>query len=156
MKNKFLFSLLIAFSLFILQAKAQTNYTWDEYNLEFAVPAGFKVSANTSEKFEGEAARSKVTLFGLYPIKDESLTVDGTADAVKTLANEAGMAKGMASDYIEFNGFKGHYAEGTVQGINTFFAVMMDEESDLNFIVTVMHDNTDAAIKLVKSIHKLN
>jgi hypothetical protein len=141
--------------MFVFQANAQTSYTWDSYGLEFTVPAGFKVTASSGEKFEGEAARSKITLFGLYPIKDASLTIDNTQEAVQLMATEAGMSKrGMASDYIEFNGFKGYYAEGTIQGINTFFAIMIDEDSDTNFIVTVMHDNTDAAIKIVKSIHK--
>lgn len=142
--------------LFAAQAHAQTVYEWDDFGLKFTVPPGFKETANNDEKFEGESARAKITLFGLYPLADENVTEQNTMQAVKAMAAEAGMDKStLETGKIEFNGFKGAYAEGTINGHEAFFAVMLDPESDLNFIVSVIHDNADAAIALVKSIKKM-
>lgn len=156
MKTRNLFLIFILLTFVAFNAQAQEDYTWDDYGLKFSVPTGFKVTQNSSDKFEGEAVRAKITLFGLYPIADENVTEETTMQAVEAMAKEAGMnIRTIDKGAIEFNGFKGSYAEGKIEGISTFFAVMLDESSDLNFIVTVLHDNTDAAIKLIKSIKKM-
>ncbi|MCS6834100.1 MAG: hypothetical protein NZ521_11040, partial [Flammeovirgaceae bacterium] len=72
----------------------------------------------------------------------------------KIMAKEAKM-KVQDTQGIEFNGFKGRYAEGTIEGVPSFFCCILDPDSDNNFIITIVHNNTDAAIKLMKSIKKM-
>ena len=50
------------------------------------------------------------------------------------------------------NGFKGLYEEGEIEGVPTFFACMLDKNGELNFIVTIVNNNADAAIAIMKSI----
>ncbi len=134
-------------------ASAQEEYTWDDYGLKFSVPSDFKESTSDGEKFEGSSNRGKIYLFGLYPIKDENITNDNLAEAVNAMAKESKMKVTDAHE-IDFNGFEGYCAEGTIEGKPAFFACMLDPNGDLNFIITLLHDNADAAIKLVKSIKK--
>ncbi len=149
-----LFSIFMLFLALVNDLKAQTPYTWDDYGLKFSVPAGFVELESTGEKFEAKCDKSKIVLFGLYPIADESVTKQNLIELLKDVAKDSGMAVGQAKE-IKFNGFEGVYAEGTIEGTPTFIACMLDPNGDLNFIVTVMHQNTEMAIKLVKSIQKM-
>ncbi|WP_027002632.1 hypothetical protein [Hugenholtzia roseola] len=156
LKHFFSFALLVAiFSFSFQSAKAQTTYTWEDYSLEFTVPAGFQETANSGEKFEGKSDRAGIFLFGLYPLSDASITSDNLADMLVELAAETGMEVGEA-EAISFNGFEGYYAEGEIEGVPTFFACMLDPEGETNFIISILHNNaTDTAVKIVTSIHKL-
>lgn len=145
------FMLSLAFSN---DLRAQTPYTWDDYGLKFSVPAGFVEIENTGDKFEAKCEKSKIFLFGLYPIADENVTKQNLIDVLKDTAKESGMVVKEAKE-IKFNGFEGVYAEGTVQGTPTFIACMLDPNGDLNFIVTVLHQNVNGAVGLVKSIQKM-
>jgi hypothetical protein len=146
--------LLMLCMLNLTNANAQTEYSWDSYGLEFTVPAGFQEISSTGEKFEGKAERAGILLFGLYPIEDNTLMVKDMKDLAYKIAEDTEMDIDDSND-LEFNGFKGYYVEGTLNGVDTFFACMLDPEGDLNFIITVMHRDAQAAIKLIKSIHKL-
>ncbi|MCC5946372.1 MAG: hypothetical protein JJT94_15680 [Bernardetiaceae bacterium] len=146
--------LLVAALLGFSTVQAQTAYEWDDYGLSFSVPAGFKASASTGDKFEGSAERAGLTLFGLYPIADANLTMENLEDFLVAMASESGMQVDEASE-IEFNGFYGYYAEGDIEGIPTFFACMLDPDGELNFIITILHNNADVAIKVVRSIQKM-
>lgn len=152
LKNIFSTAVFFILSLFVVvTAQAQTDYTWESYGLSFTVPAGFKETANTDEKFEGSSEGAKVHLFGIYPINDANLTQDNLEEALIEMAAASGMDVEDA-DEIEFNGFSGLYAEGEIEGVPTFFACMLDPNGELNFIVTIVHNNADAAIKIMKSI----
>ncbi len=151
---KTIFSTAIFFmlSLFVVvTAQAQTDYTWESYGLSFTVPAGFSETTNTDEKFEGKSDKAKVHLFGIYPINDANVTPDNLKEALIEMAAASGMEVQDANE-IEFNGFSGLYAEGEIEGVPTFFACMLDPNGELNFIVTIVHNNADAAIKIMKSI----
>ena len=153
MKKLISFFVIVFFVAVWNNAQAQ-EYTWDDYGLKFTVPAGFVEEANTGEKFEAKCEKSKIYLFGLYPILDENITKQNLLEVLKATAKESGMAMTQAKE-IKFNGFEGIYAESTIEGTPTFIACMLDPNGDLNFIVTVMHQNTDAAVKLIKSIKKM-
>lgn len=151
---KTLFSTAVFFmlSLFVVvTAQAQTDYTWESYGLSFTVPAGFSETANTDEKFEGKSDKAKVHLFGIYPINDANVTQDNLKEALIEMAAASGMEVQDANE-IEFNGFSGLYAEGEIEGVPTFFACMLDPNGELNFIVTIVHNNADAAVEIMKSI----
>jgi hypothetical protein len=152
-KASFLVMALFFAVLCNFSASAQVEYTWDDYNLKFSVPSDFKESASDGDHFEGSSNRGKIYLFGLYPIKDENVTTDNLAEAVNAMAKESKM-KVEETMELDFNGFQGYCAEGTIEGKPAFFACMLDPNGDLNFIITVLHDNADAAINLIKSIKK--
>ncbi|WP_338812548.1 hypothetical protein V9L05_14250 [Bernardetia sp. Wsw4-3y2] len=151
-KNVFSTAVFFILSLFVFDAaQAQTDYTWESYGLSFTVPAGFSETANTDEKFEGKSDNAQIHLFGIYPINDASLTEDNLKEALIEMAAASGMDVEDA-DAIEFNGFSGLYAEGEIEGVPTFFACMLDPNGELNFIVTIVHNNADAALNIMKSI----
>lgn len=155
MKNRLYFPLIFAVCmLFATTANAQNPYDWTDYGLSFSVPADFKETASDGEKFEGEAKKSKIHLFGLYPIEDENVTKENLVEVLKMMAKESGMNVEEAEE-IKFNGFEGVYGEGTIEGIPTFMACMLDPKGSLNFIVTIMHQNTNGAVALLKSIKKI-
>jgi hypothetical protein len=154
MKKSILFFVAILFTALWNNVQAQQEYTWDDFGLKFSVPTGFVEVENTGEKFEGKCEKSKIFLFGLYPVADENVTKENLKEALKGMAKESGMTVQATKD-INFNGFEGAYAEGTIQGTPAFFACMLDPNGDLNFIVSVLHQNTDAAVKLIKSIQKM-
>ncbi|MCS6820958.1 MAG: hypothetical protein NZ551_03730 [Microscillaceae bacterium] len=131
-----------------------TDYTWDEYGLKFSVPVGFEETANDETHFEGKCEKSKIILFGLYPIKSNQITKSNLKDAFNSMTKEANMTVDEIQN-ISFNGFEGIYAEGKINNVEAFFACMLDPMGDLNFIVSVLHDNVDAAVKIVKSIKKV-
>jgi hypothetical protein len=152
LKTVFSTAVFFVLSLFVLSAvQAQTDYTWETYGLSFTVPAGFSETANTDEKFEGTSDKAQIHLFGIYPINDVNLTEENLEEALIAMAAESGMDVQEAAE-IEFNGFSGMYAEGEIEGVPTFFACMLDPNGELNFIVTIVHNNADAAIKIMKSI----
>ena len=152
LKNVFSTAVFFVISLFIFgAAQAQTDYTWESYGLSFTVPAGFSETANTDEKFEGKSDKAKIHLFGIYPINDANVTEDNLLEALIEMAAASGLNVEDA-DEIEFNGFKGLYAEGEIEGIPTFFACMLDPNGELNFIVSIVHNNADAATNIMKSI----
>lgn len=138
----------------IFHIQAQEQWTWNDYNLTFTTPAGFKVEKSTGEEFSGKSDRSKIYLFAIYPVKDENITEENLGEAVQIMASEARMnVQDMQN--ISFNGFTGKYAEGTIEGVPSFFCCILDPDSDNNFIISIVHNNTDAAIKLMKSIKKI-
>jgi hypothetical protein len=147
----FIFILFFAFGSSL---KAQTLYTWDDFGLKFSVPAGFTEMENTGDKFEGKCDKSKIFLFGLYPIADENVTKQDLVAELKAFAKESGMAVKETKE-IKFNGFEGVYAEGTVEGTPSFVAFMLDPNGDLNFIVSALHQNTEATVRLIRSIQKM-
>ncbi len=152
LKNVFSTTAFLIISLFVFgAAQAQTDYTWESYGLSFTVPAGFTETESNDEKFEGKSDAAKVHLLGLYPISDANITEDNLKEALIEMATASGMEV-QDADHIEFNGFKGLYAEGEIEGIPTFFACMLDPNGELNFIVTIVHNNADAAIAIMKSI----
>jgi hypothetical protein len=156
MTLKHLFSIaLFAAILFSFQsAKAQTAYTWEDYGLQFTVPAGFQETASSGEKFEGKSEGQGIFLFGLYPLSDASLTSDNLAEMLVELAAETGMKVGEA-DAISFNGFEGYYAEGEIEGLPAFFACMLDPEGETNFVISIIHENAVAVVNIVTSIKKM-
>lgn len=155
---KTIFSTTVFFMLSFLvisSATAQTDYTWESYGLSFTVPAGFSETSSTDEKFEGKSEAAKIHLLGLYPINDANLTQENLEEALIEMAAASGMEVQDANE-IEFNGFSGLYAEGEIEGVPTFFACMLDPNGELNFIVTIVHHNTDAAVAILKSVKATN
>jgi hypothetical protein len=152
LKNVFSTAVFLILSIFVFGvAQAQTDYTWESYGLSFTVPAGFAETESNDEKFEGKSDRAKIHLFGLYPISDANITEDNLLEALIEMAAASGLNVEEA-DKIEFNGFSGLYAEGEIEGIPTFFACMLDPNGEVNFIVSIVHNNADAAIAIMKSI----
>ena len=154
LKNFFSTTVFLILSIFVFgAAQAQTDYTWEGYGLAFTVPDGFTETTSTDEKFEGKSDAAKVHLFGIYPISDANITQDNLKEALIEMAAASGMEV-QDADHIEFNGFSGLYAEGEIEGVPTFFACMLDPNGELNFIVTILHNNAEAAIAIMKSITK--
>lgn len=154
LKNFFSTAAFLILSIFVFgAAQAQTDYTWEGYGLAFTVPDGFAETTSTDDKFEGKSDAAKIHLLGLYPISDANVTEDNLLEALIEMAAASGLNVEDA-DKIEFNGFKGLYAEGEIEGVPTFFACMLDPNGELNFIVTIVHNNAEAAIAIMKSITK--
>jgi hypothetical protein len=133
---------------------AQNPYTWENFKIKFSLPDGYKIVENTAEKFEGNAPG--IASFGIYPFKDAKLTEADLKEYASSIAKQAGMDMGSAVvDLIEFNGFKGGYAEGKVQGVSVIVLGLINPSSDVNFFVQVVYTDADAAIRFIRSIESL-
>jgi hypothetical protein len=133
------------------QAQALEEWNWEDYNLKFSIPKGFKVETSTGEEFSGKCDAAKIHFFSITPFQDGEVNEDNLKEAVGVMAKEAKM-RVTETKPIEFNGFKGYYAEGTLEGFPAFFCCVLNPNDDNNFIITILHNNTDAAVKVIKSI----
>ncbi|GAB4339652.1 MAG: hypothetical protein OHK0038_18890 [Flammeovirgaceae bacterium] len=154
MKKSIFASFVAVFMLLIstqIQAQALEQWTWKDYNLSFSIPKGFKVETSTGKEFSGKCESSKIHFFSITPYQDSKVTEENLKEAIGIMAKEAKM-RVSETKHIEFNGFKGYYAEGTIEGLPAFFCCILNPNDDNNFIITILHENTDAAVKVIKSI----
>jgi hypothetical protein len=155
MFKKSIFASIITMLMLLIGIQAQAQsleaWTWDDFNLSFSVPKGFKVETSSGEEFSGKCEASKIHYFSITPYQDGEVTEANLKEAIGVMTKEAKM-RVTETKPIEFNGFKGYYSEGTMEGLPAFFCCVLNPNDDNNFIITILHENTDAAVKIMKSI----
>lgn len=141
----------------ITAASGQQNYTWDEYGISFSLADDFKETVNNIEEFSAVGDGMDMSII---PFKDE--TIDDTDITGYTMAIAASLNLGRIDDVstIDFNGFKGGYAEGEKDGVKLFLMGLIDPNSDTNFFVIISfldqdQNAIDEAINICKSIRKM-
>ena len=114
--------------LYLGNAKAQQVYTWDEYGISFTLADDFKESVNNIDEFSATGDGMELAII---PFKDE--TIDDTDINAYTMSIAASLKLQRVDDIsvIEFNGFKGGYAEGALDGARIFIMGLIDPTSCL-------------------------
>ena len=117
----------------------------------------FRETVNNIEEFSAVGDGMDMSII---PFKDE--TIDDTDITGYTMAIAASLNLGRIDDVstIDFNGFKGGYAEGEKDGVKLFLMGLIDPNSDTNFFVIISfldqdQNAIDEAINICKSIRKL-
>ena len=154
---KSLFILLLSFVVFSTQSVAQQSYTWEDYGISFTLADDFQETVSTGEEFSASGDGMEMTII---PFTDE--TIDDTDIIGYTMSVAASLNLGRIDDVstINFNGFKGGYAEGALDGAKIFIMGVIDPNSDTNFFVIITFldgDNNaiDEAVNICKSIRKI-
>ncbi|MBK8624229.1 MAG: hypothetical protein IPN86_01230 [Saprospiraceae bacterium] len=152
-----LFILLFSLVLFSAQSIAQQSYTWEDYGISFTLADDFKETVSTGEEFSATGDGMDLTII---PFTDE--TIDDTDITGYTMSIAASLKLGRIDDIstINFNGFKGGYAEGELDGAKIFLMGVIDPNSDTNFFVIITFLDGDAnaveeAVNICKSIKKI-
>ena len=145
--------LFISAFLFLGNAKAQQVYTWDEYGISFTLADDFKESVNNIDEFSATGDGMELAII---PFKDE--TIDDTDINAYTMSIAASLKLQRVDDIsvIDFNGFKGGYAEGALDGARIFIMGLIDPTSDTNFfvIITFLDDDKNASEEAVNICKK--
>ena len=143
--------------LLSFQSVAQQSYTWEDYGISFSLADDFKETVSTGEEFSAAGDGMDMTII---PFSDE--TIDDTDITAYTMSIAASLKLGRidAVSTINFNGFKGGYAEGELDGAKIFLMGVIDPNSDTNFfvIITFLDGDENAieeAINICKSIKKI-
>lgn len=145
--------------LFILsaQAVAQQSYTWEDYGISFTLADDFRETVSTGEEFSASGDGMELSII---PFADE--TIDDTDITGYTMSIAASLNLSRIDDIstINFNGFKGGYAEGELDGAKIFLMGVIDPSSANNFfvIITFLDGDTNAmdeAVNICKSIRKI-
>jgi len=154
---KSLFILLLSFVVFSTQSVAQQSYTWEDYGISFTLADDFQETVSNGEEFSASGDGMEMTII---PFTDE--TIDDTDIIGYTMSVAASLNLGRIDDVstINFNGFKGGYAEGALDGAKIFIMGVIDPNSDTNFFVIITFldgDNNaiDEAVNICKSIRKI-
>lgn len=152
-----LFVLLFSFVLFSVQSIAQQSYTWEDYGISFTLADDFVETVSTGEEFSASGDGMALTIL---PFSDE--TIDDTDITGYTMSIAASLNLGRIDDIstINFNGFKGGYAEGVLDGSKIFLMGVIDPKSDTNFFVIITfldgdENATEEAVNICKSIKKI-
>jgi hypothetical protein len=149
----FIFLVCCAFSGII----AQQNYEWDYYGIRFTLADDFQEVVSNEEEF---TAVGDGMSFSIIAFHDESL------DKFEISAYTLEVAESLELDWVDdlnlinFNGFKGAYAEGVLNEEKIFLMGLIDPKSSTNFfvIITFYYDDENAineAIRICRSIRKL-
>ncbi len=154
---KSLFILLLSFVVFSTQSVAQQSYTWEDYGISFTLADDFQETVSTGEEFSASGDGMEMTII---PFTDEA--IDDSDITGYTMSIAASLNLGRIDDVstINFNGFKGGYAEGALDGAKIFIMGVIDPNSDTNFFVIITFldgDNNaiDEAVNICKSIRKI-
>ncbi len=149
--------LLLTLSLYTTQSYAQQVYTWEDYGISFTLADDFQEVVSTGDEFSAVGDGMDLTIL---PFSDES--IDDSDITSYTMSIAASLNLGRIDDVstINFNGFKGGYAEGVSDGTKIFLMGVIDPKSDTNFfvIITFLDGDSNAieeAINICKSIKKI-
>ena len=149
--------LIFIFSLISYLGFSQQQYTWDEYGISFSLADDFRENVNDITEFSASGDGMELSII---PFKDES--IDDSDITTYTLGIAASMNFEHIDDIslIEFNGFKGGYAEGVSEGVKVFIMGLIDPESDTNFFIIIAFLDADEnaieeAVNICRSIQKI-
>lgn len=151
MKTNYL--LTIGFLLSSMQLMfGQTEMQWDSYGLGFTLERGMRIVTNNGEEFTAERRELYITI---HPLTNEYVTEDDLIDAVITMAQEMEYDDISDADVLELEDLLGVYIEGKTDGTSSFVIALMDTESDQNYIVIVIFEDSyrDKAIEMVHSFY---
>lgn len=154
MKNLILIFVFITLNF---TAFSQQEYTWDEYGISFTLADDFQEQVNNGEEFSASGDGMELTIL---PFKDESVAHADITSYTLSIASSMNFERIDDVSVIEFNGFKGGYAEGVSEGVKLFIMGLMDPDSDTNFFVIIAFTDKDKyaieeAINICKSIKRM-
>jgi hypothetical protein len=154
--KKYLLSALLLCVLAI-PAFAQDEYTWEDYDLQFTLPANFELTASSGEEFTAEGEGMS---FSIIPFDNESIDASDITSYTIEIAASLGLDGIDDVDLIDINGFAGGYVEGNQDGVTLFMMGLIDPDSDTNFFVIIAFEEgdenaIDLAIDICRSIQKM-
>lgn len=140
-----------------IPALAQDAYEWEDYDLQFTLPANFEVTASSGEEFTAEGAGMS---FSIIPFDNDEIDASDITAYTIEIAASLGLDGIDDVDLIDINGFEGAYVEGNQDGVTLFMMGLIDPDSDTNFFVIIAfeegdEDAIDQAIDICRSIEKM-
>jgi hypothetical protein len=145
----------VFFALFLLSniASAQmTQYTWNEYDMQFRIPNSFNVDENSSSKFSAGDGNVWLTI---YPQTGSPLTYDQMEGQLSSWAGSNGVSYNNMNTDLYNNGYWGVYIDGTAQnGLPVFIALYIhpDYPSQYFYVwINYKSDWVDQAAEVLKS-----
>jgi hypothetical protein len=149
--------LFFAFSMACLQVQAQQAYTWEEYGISFSLADDFSETKNDLSEFSADGDGMSMSIL---PFKDSSIDESDITGFVMTAAASLELDRIDDVNTIEFNGFKGGYAEGVQNGVTIFMMGLIDPDSDTNFFIIIAFEEgdrnaIDEGIAICRSVRKL-
>ena len=154
--KKYILSVLVL-CLLTIPVFAQDAYEWEDYDLEFTLPANFDVTASSGEEFTAEGGGMS---FSIIPFDDDSIDSSDITSYTIEIAASLGLDGIDDVDLIDINGFSGGYVEGNQDGVTLFMMGLIDPDSDTNFFVIIAFEEGDTkasniAVNICKSIKKM-
>ncbi|MCU0327151.1 MAG: hypothetical protein MUF45_18275 [Spirosomaceae bacterium] len=96
--------LLIIFSILsTLDASAQKNYVWKQFNIQITVPDDFRVKKNTAKEFEMKGEGMELSML----IHEENVAIEDLDDAAIEGAKAMKLQELDAAHQVKINEFEG-------------------------------------------------
>lgn len=135
--KKMKFAFILVSVLFSSLANAQTEYEWDLYGIGFSVTEDFEVTVNNSEEFSASSSDDLIDI-SIFPWADENLDKDDLDDYLIQIATDiVGDTDDMAAGELEIDDFAGSFLVASKDDEIVLVAILLDEESETNFIVQI-------------------
>ncbi len=154
---KSLFLIVFTSLCFVSASVGQQKYVWEHYGLSFTLADDFEESVNNGEEFTAVGDGMEFTIL---PFSDDEIDEDDIT--AYTMSVAAYLQLGRIDDLstINFNGFKGAYAEGSSDGVMIFMMGLIDPRSDTNFFIIITFldgdgNASDEAVRICKSIRRI-
>ena len=145
--------LTLIFLAFASSLSAQVEMVWDAHGIGFAVPEDFEITTNTDQEFSAENGGLFITIM---PWQDETVTEDGLAETVVSVALEMEYDELTDAAESSIDDFVGYFVEGTKDGVGAVIILLLDKESSTNLVFIAAYVNEsdrDTAVDIFQSIY---
>lgn len=133
MKRVFFFAIMVLTGVFGLHA--QSEYTWNDYNVSFNASPALQIKVDN--KAQLEAADDNV-MMRIFPWS-ESLNFDDLSDATMDIAIRLGFENVNSADAMELDDYQAFYTKGIKDGQEGIVVLLYDNQKNISLVSTIIY-----------------